>query len=134
MDLRQALKNTWFRLRGVEPGAVIVSIASGPRELAEAMAREALDLMPGRRHFLVTSDPDFRVDGTHPIVVKEDGTAFLQIRRALHGVRVGMMPVLFTSGERWRGMRWAAICLAPRKVLAVPVCAGQSPVSARNPA
>jgi ribosomal-protein-alanine acetyltransferase len=115
MDLKRALKQAWFRLLGLEPEAAVVSFATGPDELVIPMVSEVMRLLPARRHFLVSTS-GLRVEGAEPVVVGRH--PWLEVRRALRGLRIGMAPVLFEGDPAWAALRGAAFCLAPGKVLA----------------
>ena len=106
--MRAALKKILFRILGKDPDAIVVSFATGDRELAERMYAEIQRLEPARRHFLVTPD--------------EFGAASqLQTYRALKKqfsrYRIGLAPVLL-GDARYRNLRRAAFLIAPRKILA----------------
>lgn len=101
--MKERLKRFIFGLLGKDPEAIVVSFASGPRELAERMYAEVRQLVPERRHFLVTSD-DFQGIG--------------ELRQRFRHYRIGLAPVLFTGDAQHRTMRRAAFALAPLKILA----------------
>jgi ribosomal-protein-alanine acetyltransferase len=90
----------WFGLRGVDPEAVVVTFATGPRHLAEAMHEEVKRLIPDRRHFFV-----------------ESGSTW-ELWRKFRGFRIGMAPMLIGTGPEFSALRRAAWLLTPRKILA----------------
>jgi ribosomal-protein-alanine acetyltransferase len=104
------LKRIWFRLRGLDPEAVVVSFATGEEELVQAMVQEVRRLLPDRRHFLVRMAPGPSIDGVQTILHAHRG--------ALRRLRTGMAPVLFTSDKRYSRLRLAAFLHAPTKILA----------------
>ena len=102
--MRQRLKQWIFALLGKDPEAVVVSFCSGDPALAERMAAEVRELVPGRRHY---------------VVKPRAGSAFriwLDLRREFRHLRIGLAPVLFTAEPS--PLRLAAFLLAPRKILA----------------
>ncbi|HEX6895634.1 MAG TPA: GNAT family N-acetyltransferase [Bryobacteraceae bacterium] len=106
--MKAALKKLYFRIAGKDPEAIVVSFATGERDLAERMSAEIQRLEPERKHVLVQPD-DF-------------GTASAwRIYRTLHSrfrrCRIGLAPVLL-GDPRYRSLRRAAFLLAPRKLLA----------------
>jgi len=105
-----SLKRLWFRLRGLDPQAVVVSFATGDEALVRAMVQEVRQLLPERRHFLVRMAPGPSIEGVQTIVSHDRG--------ALRGLRTGMAPVLFTSDKQYAGLRLSAFLHAPTKVLA----------------
>jgi ribosomal protein S18 acetylase RimI-like enzyme/glycosyltransferase involved in cell wall biosynthesis len=98
--LKDRLKRFIFQLLGKDPEAIVVSFASGPPDLAQRMFAEVQQLIPDRRHFLVTPG-DFR-----------------NVRQRFRRYRIGLAPVLFTEELEYRSMRRAAFLLAPFKILA----------------
>jgi hypothetical protein len=98
--LKERLKRFIFRLLGKDPQAVVVSFASGPPELVDRMFAEVQQLIPDRRHFLVTPENAGNV------------------RKQFRSYRIGLAPVLFTGEAQYRGLRRAAFFLAPFKILA----------------
>ena len=106
MSLRNGLKRIWFGLRGVDPEAVVVTFATGPAPLAQAMHEEVKRLIPDRRHLLVEMQP---------------GSAWQlwrRLRRSFAGLRIGMAPLLIGTGPEFGSLRRAAWLLAPGKILA----------------
>lgn len=101
------LKQVWFRLRGVDPEAVVVTFATGPAERTAAMEAEARRLIPGRRHFLVERE-----------VSASTLALYVRLRRRFRGYRIGMAPLLLGTGPDDAALRRAAFLLAPRKILA----------------
>ncbi len=101
--MKQRLKAGIFKLLGKDPEAVVVTFASGPPDLAARMFDEIRQLVPDRRHILITP-ADF-----------PNGRA---VREHLRPYRIGLAPVLFTGGREYAWMRRAAWRLAPRKILA----------------
>lgn len=104
-----------FSLLGKDPDAVVVSFWTGEDELVLRMIREAQELIPNRRHFVVTVGPAPPIPGTTRLEL-EPGDLYLQLRRALRGKRIGLAPMLFTGQPH--PLRAAAFCLAPTKILA----------------
>lgn len=118
--MKQRLKQLFFRLLGKVPDAVVVSFATGPQDTVRAMVEEVLRLIPDRRHFLAGYSPLPVMDKVTPIAL-HSATAlglWLELRRHLRRYRVGMAPVLFSGGSRFRPLRSAALLLAPRRILA----------------
>src|SRR6266852_9893631 len=109
------MKRLIFWLLGKDPEAVVVSFWTGEDELALRMMREIQELIPQRRHYIVTAGPAPDVPNTARIELKP-GDLHLQLRWALRRKRVGIAPVLF-DGEP-NPLRAAAFCLAPTKILA----------------
>ena len=106
MSLRAAIKRLWFGLRGVDPEAVVVTFATGPAALSQAMQAEVQRLIPDRRHFLVELQP---------------GTAWhlwRRLRKRFGGLRIGMAPMLIGTGPEFAALRRAVWLLAPSKILA----------------
>ena len=100
------IKRLWFSIRGVDPEAVVVTFATGPQPLAEAMHEEVKRLIPDRRHFLVEMQPG------------STWHLWRRLRRLFGGMRIGMAPVLIGTGSEFAALRRAAWLLAPRKILA----------------
>lgn len=99
-------KRLLFGLLGKDPEAVVVSFLSGEEALAAAMHEEIQRLAPDRRHYTVAPEP---------------GSAwqvYRRLRKRFKGLRIGLAPVLFTPGARFRALRLAAFLLAPSKILA----------------
>jgi glycosyltransferase involved in cell wall biosynthesis len=96
--MKQRLKQWIFRLLGKDPEAVVVTFATGDAELCRRMAEEIRELVPDRRHFLVTEEnwPEMRLE--------------------LQRYRIGLAPVMLT--RETNALRRAAYRLAPRKILA----------------
>ncbi len=118
--MKRLLKRLVFGLLGKDPEAVVVSFLTGDEALAWAMAEEAQELIPRRRHFTVCVGPREEVPGATLIALQPGPVWSLygQLRRALGRFRIGMAPVLFTADRRYRALRRAAFLLAPRKILA----------------
>ena len=100
----------WRRTAGV-----IVSFASGDPDRARKMAQEILGLEPNRQHFIVCLDQAIEIEGITTIFVSSRDP-YLEARRALRGLRIGLAPVLFDGGSH--PLRLVAALLAPRKILA----------------
>jgi glycosyltransferase involved in cell wall biosynthesis len=100
--LRSRLKRLLFRLLGKDPEAVVVSFATGPPDLVEAMWEEIQRLEPNRRHILIKPG---------------EGSAF-HLYKQLRPYRIGLAPVLFTNDPQFSALRLAALLLAPTKILA----------------
>src|SRR5205809_6989508 len=99
--MRDRLKRFIFGLLGKEPEAVVVSFASGDPQLAERMAAEIRQLVPDRRHFVVSD---------------ESGSAwaiYWRLRRRFRRFRIAQAPVLFTGDRRFSPLRRAAFLMAP---------------------
>lgn len=111
-------KQWLFRLLGKDPEAVIVSFWSGRNELAEAMVDEIRRLVPDRRHFVVTTEPDLEIPGCKVISLRPApaGELYLHAHRELRRFRIALAPVLFDSTPS--ELRRAAIALAPLRLLA----------------
>lgn len=99
--MKARMKRWIFSLLGKEPEAVVVSFCSGDAALAQGMCEEIQTLEPSRRHFQVFP-----------------GESLWQIRKRLRPFRIGLAPVLFTSGREFGPLRRAAFLLAPRRILA----------------
>ncbi|MEZ5354218.1 MAG: glycosyltransferase [Bryobacteraceae bacterium] len=103
-----SFKQFWFRLRGLEPDAVVITFASGEPDAVAAMRAEVRELLPEHRHFEVKPFP-------------ADRTVFsiwLELRRRFRGLRIGMAAVLFDGTAAHRRLRLAAFLMAPLRVLA----------------
>jgi glycosyltransferase involved in cell wall biosynthesis len=96
--MKQLLKRWIFRLLRKDPEAVVVTFATGDPELCRRMAEEVRQLVPDRRHFLVTP------------------ANWPEMRRTLKRYWVGLAPVMLGPGHT--ALRRAAYLLAPRKILA----------------
>ena len=101
--MRGALKKVIFGILGQDPEAIVVSFATGDRQLADRMFAEIQALEPRRRHILVRP---------------EEASSYRSVRRLLRGYRIGLAPVLFDGNPQYRAMRRAAFFLAPTKILA----------------
>lgn len=106
--MRAALKKILFRILGKDPDAIVVSLATGDRELAERMYAEIQRLEPGRRHFLITPE-EFGAASAPQI--------YRALRKRFSRYRIGLAPVLL-GDARYRNLRRAAFLLAPGKILA----------------
>jgi ribosomal protein S18 acetylase RimI-like enzyme/glycosyltransferase involved in cell wall biosynthesis len=106
--LRARLKKFLFRILGKDPEAVVVSFATGDRELAEAMLAEVERLEPARKHFHVTPE-EFGAANALRI--------YRALRKRFRPYRIGLAPVLLDD-PRYSALRRAAFLLAPRKILA----------------
>ena len=58
------MKRFLFALLGKDPEAVVVSFWSGQDDLALRMIREVLELIPDRRHYVVSVGPAPEVPGS----------------------------------------------------------------------
>jgi glycosyltransferase involved in cell wall biosynthesis len=96
--LRTQLKQWFYQLLGKDPEAVVVTFATGDTELCRRMSQEIRELVPDRRHFLVTEEN------------------WPELRRQLQRYRIGLAPVMLTRQPN--ALRRAAYRLAPRKILA----------------
>jgi ribosomal protein S18 acetylase RimI-like enzyme len=104
--LKHRLKQLIFGWLGKDPDAVVVSFASGNPDLAARMFEEVRELVPDRRHFVVS---------------EESGSTwaiYRRLRRQFRGYRIGLAPVLFDGEPQFSSVRRAAFLLAPGKVLA----------------
>ena len=95
------MKHLYFRLRGKDPEAIVVTFATGAPELVARVFAEIQQLVPDRRHILV-----------------ESGASYTDLRRRFRGYRIGLAPVLFTGEPEYSALRRAAVLLAPTKILA----------------
>jgi ribosomal-protein-alanine acetyltransferase len=102
-----SLKRIWFRLRGLDPAAVVVTFATGSKEAAAAMRAEVRDLLPDHRHFDIDAAPGVPA-----------WDLWRELRRRFLGLRVGMAAVLFDGSPEHSSLRLAAFLLSPLKVLA----------------
>jgi ribosomal-protein-alanine acetyltransferase len=100
-EMKQRFKQWWFKLRGKDPEAVIISFRSGGKALADAMCDEIRRLEPSRRHF--EANP---------------GETLSILRMRYRRYRIGLAPVLFDGNPQYDGLRRAAFWLAPTKILA----------------
>ena len=107
--MRAALKEFIFRILGKEPEAIVLSFATGDRELAQRMFAEIQQLEPRRRHALVKPD-EFRSSSVF--------RNYRELRRRFRAQRIGLAPVLFDKSGEDRALRFAAFLLAPTKILA----------------
>ncbi len=96
--MKQSLKRWIFGLLGKDPEAVVVTFCSGEAELCRRMAEEVRQLVPDRKHFVVTTEN------------------WPQMRAQLKRYRIGLAPVML--GREPNALRRAAYRLAPRKILA----------------
>ncbi|MDQ6759214.1 MAG: GNAT family N-acetyltransferase [Acidobacteriota bacterium] len=101
MTTGQRLKRLYFRLRGKDPEAIVVTFATGEPELVARVFAEMQQLVPDRRHVLI-----------------ESAASYGELRRRLRKFRIGLAPVLFTGEPEQRRLRRAAFLLAPTKILA----------------
>jgi glycosyltransferase involved in cell wall biosynthesis len=115
--MKQKLKSWIFGLWGKDPDPVVVTFGSGPAELVRRMWDEVRELMPERRHFLVTIEgPDG--PGVIRLTPGDAGEIVRQLEDWLRPWRIGMAPVLLTEAPIYEGLRRAAFRLARGKVLA----------------
>jgi glycosyltransferase involved in cell wall biosynthesis len=96
--VKQWIRKWLFRILGKDPEGVVVAFCTGEAELCRRMAEEMRQLVPDRRHFVVTSDN------------------WPTMRRELRRYRIGLAAVML-SREPDR-LRRAAYLVAPRKILA----------------
>jgi len=96
--VKQRLKNWFFRLRGKDPEAVVAIFCTGDDDLCRRMVEEIHQLVPDRRHFVITEQN------------------WPEMRRKLRHLRIGLAPVLLTGKSN--ALRRTAYRLAPRKILA----------------
>src|SRR5438132_8428472 len=97
------LKALYFRLRGKDPEAIVVTFATGSPDLVARMYAEIQQLVPDRRHVLITAG---------------EADSYGTLRRRFASYRIGLAPVLFTGEPQYRSLRRAAFLLAPTKILA----------------
>jgi len=109
------LKRLLFSLLGKDPEAVVVSFWTGEDSQVLRMFREIRELVPDRRHYVVSVGPAPVPPGVTHIELSP-GDLYLKLRRALRRQRIGLAPVLF-NGSPHR-LRAVAFCLAPTRVLA----------------
>lgn len=109
--MKERLKQFWFRLRGKDPDAVVVTFATGSVAQCRAMLAEVQQLIPDRRHFLVSDDLALDTPGVQRIGIA-------QARQILGRYRIGMAPVLFDGDPAHNALRRTAFLLAPTKILA----------------
>src|SRR4051812_36167170 len=102
-----SFKRLVFALLGKDPEAVVVSFWTGEDDLALRMIREVQELVPDRRHYVVTVGPAPEVPGTTRIEL-EGADLYLQLRRLLRSKRIGLAPVLFAGAPH--PLRAAAFC------------------------
>ncbi len=121
-SVRARIKAALFRLLGKDPEAVVVSFLTGDAARAFAMAAEIQSLEPARRHFVValTGDPFVPPGTAQSIEVPRSRWPWVAFKlwRRLRHYRIGLAPVLFDGSDSFRGLRWAAAFLAPRRILA----------------
>ena len=96
--MKQRIKKWLFGLLGKDPEAIVAIFCSGDPELCRRMTEEIRDLVPDRRHFVITP------------------RNWPEMRRALKRHRIGLAPVLL--GDEAGALRRAAYRMAPRKILA----------------
>lgn len=96
--MKQWLKKWFFRLLRKDPEAVVVTFCTGDAELCRRMADEVRQLIPDRRHFVVTAQN------------------WPELRKQLRRHRIGLAPVMLT--KEGNTLRRAAYRLAPHKILA----------------
>ena len=96
--MKQWLKRWLFRLLRKDPEAVVVTFATGDAELCRRMAEEVRQLIPDRRHFVVTAEN------------------WQEVRKQLKRYRIGLAPLMLTRESN--ALRRRAYRLAPRKILA----------------
>ncbi len=101
MSVKAIIKKTWFGLRGIDPEAVVVTFRTGPAELCDRMSQEVRRLIPDRRHIEIAS-----------------GTPAAEVRSRLHGLRIGMAPLMLGTGGEHDALRALAFRLAPTRILA----------------
>jgi polysaccharide biosynthesis protein PslH len=106
------VKHSLYKLFGKDPEAVVVSFLSGPAPLALRMVEQIRELVPEREHFAVAPDDEpLEIPGVTVVPL----SAF---RRVLGRKRIGLAPVLYSSGPKYRPLRRAAWRTAPHKILA----------------
>ena len=107
------LKRWIFSLIGKEPEAVVVSFWSGEDDLALRMIREIQELVPDRRHYVVTLGPAPAVAGA--TTSNSSPATSICNSAALKRIASPWLPCCSTAPHP---LRAAAICLAPTKILA----------------
>jgi glycosyltransferase involved in cell wall biosynthesis len=100
-----ALKRWFFSLLGKDPEAVVAHFVAGPAERGAAMAAEIRALEPEREHIVIEGGAD---EGFWML--------YRRARRLLRRKRIGLAPVLIHGAPH--PLRWVALALAPRKLLA----------------
>ncbi len=101
-------KKALFRLLGKDPEPIVVSFLSGPEPLALQMLAEVRRLVPDREHWAITELDIPGITCVHPT----------ELPFALMRKRIGLAPTLFSNDPEYRWLRWQALRLAPRKLLA----------------
>ena len=96
--MNQGLKKWVFRLLRKDSEAVVATFATGDAELCRRMAEEVRELVPGHRHFFVTTEN------------------WPELRGELKRLRIGLAPVMLT--RKPSALRRSAYRLAPHKILA----------------
>jgi len=96
--VKQRIKQWIFRLLGKDPDAVVAVFCTGDPEMCRRMATEIRELVPDRRHFVITPEN------------------WPHMRRELKPYRIGLAPVLLTGEPS--ALRRAAYRIAPHKILA----------------
>src|SRR5215212_6579020 len=102
------LRDSFWKLLGKDPEAVVVSFLSGPESLARPMLQEIRSLVPDREHYAVT---DLQIEGITCIRPCD-------LPGPLRRKRIGLAPTLFTADPDYSSLRSAALRLAPGKILA----------------
>jgi glycosyltransferase involved in cell wall biosynthesis len=92
------LKKWFFRILRKDPEAVVVTFCTGDAALCRRMADEVRQLIPDRRHFVVTAEN------------------WPEMRQQLKRYRIGIAPVMLARESN--ALRRAAYRRAPRKILA----------------
>jgi len=102
--VKQRIKRWLFRVLGKDPEAVVASFCTGDAALCSRMVEEVRELVPDRRHFVVTPEN------------------WPRMREELRPYRIGLAPVMLANAPAAKpqadALRRAAYRLAPRKILA----------------
>ncbi len=91
---------------------MVVSFLAGPAPVALGMLEQIRILVPDREHYAVTLD-DEPVDIAGVTCIR-----LSDIDQTLRRKRIGLAPVLYAAGPRYRRLRRAAWLRAPHKILA----------------
>ena len=106
------IKHLLYKLFGKDAEAVVVSFLSGPAPLAVRMVEQIRDLVPERQHYAVSLDEEpVEIAGVTCVRLSDIG-------QALRRKRIGLAPVLYGGGPKYRTLRRAAWLRAPHKILA----------------
>ena len=106
------IKHLLYKLFRKDTEAVVVSFLAGPAPVALGMLEQIRKLVPDREHYAVTLDDEpVEIAGVTCIRLSD-------IDQTLRRKRIGLAPVLYAAGPRYRRLRRAAWLRAPHKILA----------------